>query len=185
MLSIEYGANSGSCTYNGHTYSGKHTVQIEKNEDSGVLVKHTWEDLSNSVVTVSGTAEVTWSRQDRSRHVIHELTWTRLSDGRQGTGNGDRLQTALDGGILEGIRVDGTRSWKGQSGQWDTAINSVEMRWVDPVPQSGSYTLSTPYDKSMSMAFERVDEDTIRVTVSGTRRSFSFLVSKAGTSTAE
>lgn len=184
-LSIEYGVKPGNCTYNGHTYSGTHTVRVEKNEQGAVLVQHSWESLSNAVMSVSGTADVTWSLQDRSRHVVHELTWTRLADGRQGTGSGDRTQSTLEGGIAEGIRVDGSRTWEGQSGRWDTAIKDIEMRWVDPIPQAGSYVLSTPFDKSATLAFERYDEDTIRVTVSSGRRSFSFLVSKAGTATAE
>lgn len=184
-LSIEYGVKPGNCTYNGHSYTGKHTVNVAKNDEGEVLVQHSWDKISNAIVEVSGTADVTWSSQDRSRHVVHELTWTRLSDGREGTGSGDRTQSTLAGGIAEGIRVDGSRTWEGQSGRWDVAINSVEMRWVDPVPQSGSYVMSTPFGKSSSMAFQREDADTIRVTVSGGRRSFSFLVSKAGTATPE
>ena len=178
-LSVEYGANPGNCTYHGHTYSGVHTVMVSS-ADGDVSVRHTWSDLSNGVVSVSGSADVTWSLQDESRHVKHELTWTRLSDGRQGVGSGDRTQTALAGGIAEGIRVDGARTWEGKSGRWDTSINDVEMRWVDPVPQSGSYVLATPFDKSLSMGFERVDEDTIKVTLASGGKSFSFNVNKAG-----
>jgi hypothetical protein len=178
-LSVEYGANPGNCTYHGHTYSGVHTVTVSR-ADGDVSVRHTWSDLSNGVVSVSGSADVTWSLQDESRHVKHELTWTRLSDGRQGVGSGDRTQTALAGGIAEGIRVDGARTWQGKSGRWDTSINDVEMRWVDPVPQSGSYVLATPFDKSLSMGFERVDEDTIKVTLASGGKSFSFNVNKAG-----
>jgi len=181
-LSVEYGANPGNCTYHGHTYSGVHTVTVSR-ADGDVSVRHKWSDLSNGVVSVSGSADVTWSLQDESRHVKHELTWTRLSDGRQGVGSGDRTQTALAGGIAEGIRVDGARTWQGKSGRWDTSINNVEMRWVDPVPQSGSYVLATPFDKSLSMAFERVDEDTIKVTLASGGKSFSFNVNKAGVAT--
>lgn len=181
-LSVEYGAKPGSCTYHGHTYSGVHEVTVSR-ADGEVSVHHTWSDLSNGVVSVSGSADVTWSLDDQSRHVKHELTWTRLSDGRQGVGSGDRTQTALAGGIAEGIRVDGTRTWQGKSGRWDTSINNVEMRWVDPVPQSGSYVLATPFDKSLSMAFERVDEDTIRVTLASEGRSFTFNVNKLGVAT--
>jgi hypothetical protein len=54
------------------------------------------------------------------------------------------------------------------------------MRWTDPVPQAGSYTLTTPFEKSVSMSFGRVDDDTIRVTVAGPKREFSFTVSKLG-----
>lgn len=182
-LSIEYGANPGNCTYNGHTYSGTHTVTVSRNDEGDVQVNHAWDSLSNTVVSVSGSAEVTWSLKQGSRNVVHELTWTRLSDGRQGTGSGNRTQTALDGNILTGIEVDGVRTWVGQSGTWETSINNVEMRWIDPVPQSGSYSLATPFGKSLSMAFERVDEDTIKVTLSSGNRSFSFNVNKAGTAT--
>ena len=52
------------------------------------------------------------------------------------------------------------------------------MRWDDPVPQAGRYTLATPFDKMLALDFARVDSDTIQVTVSGPRRSFSFDVSK-------
>ena len=31
-LTIEYGALEGSCTYNGHTFSGTHSVTVERNE---------------------------------------------------------------------------------------------------------------------------------------------------------
>ena len=56
---------------------------------------------------------------------------------------------------------------------------SVEMRWADPVPQAGSYTLETPAGKTLSLGFSRVDADTISVTVTGPRgRSFSFNVNK-------
>ena len=79
--------------------------------------------------------------------------------------------------------MNGSRTWEGKSGRWDTAINNVEMRWVDPVPQTGSYVLSTPFDKSLSMSFERVDEDSIKVTIASGDRSFSFNGNKAGTAT--
>ena len=86
----------------------------------------------------------------------------------------------LAGGLAEGIQVDGARAWDGEKGHWDLAIDGVQMRWTDPVPQAGSYTLTTPFDKSVSMAFDRVDDDTIKVTVTGPKHEFSFTVSKLG-----
>ena len=87
-----------------------------------------------------------------------------------GVGEGDRVQKPLAGGIAEGFMVDGSRSWTGHMGRtWDLAIDSVEMRWADPVPQAGSYTLESPEGKTLSLSFSRIDSDSIEVTVTGPR----------------
>lgn len=179
-LKVEYGKNPGSCTYKGNTYSGTHEITVTKNDMSDVVVNHTWTKLSNGRVEVSGKAEVTWSAAYETRHVVHELDWTRLSDGKTGKGTGNRTQRALEGGLAEGFQVDGSRAWTGQGGTWDLAIEGVELRWVDPVPQAGTYRLADPKERSIAMSFERVDEDTIKVTLASGAKSFSFNVSKAG-----
>jgi hypothetical protein len=180
-LTIEYGANDGSCTWHGHTYSGSHSVTIDRNNEGDVVVNHVWDELSNHVMSVTGTATVTWSFAEGSRNVAHQLTWTRLFDGRQGVGSGNRTQTLLPGGIAEGIEINGGRNWEGEAGQWDLDIDGVEVRWTDPVPQAGTYSLITPFGgKSLALIFERVDEDTIEVTVSSGDHDYSFLVSKLG-----
>jgi hypothetical protein len=180
-LTVVYGAKPGSCIYRGHTFSGTHTVTLERNEQASVRVQHEWLDFSNGVVSLDGTATVTWNFDDKTRRVEHDSQWTHLKSGRTGAGTGDRVQSVLAGGLAEGIQVDGNRTWDGQRGRWELAIDGVQMRWTDPVPQAGSYTLVTPFDdKSVSMAFERVDEDTIQVTVAGPKKEFSFTVSKLG-----
>ena len=179
-LSVEYGVNPGNCVYRGHTFSGSSTITISKNDEHEVLVDHAWTNLSNGLVELDGTAHVTWNFSDATRHVVHDVTWTHLATGRTGHGTGDRTQSPLAGGISQGIQVDGSRTWSGQRGTWDLAIDGVQMRWSDPVPQAGTYSLHTPYDKTVSMTFARTDEDTIRVTVGGPKREFSFTVSKAG-----
>ena len=179
-LTVVYGAKPGNCTYRGHTFSGTHSISIERNDDAKVEVHHEWTDFSNGVVSLDGTADVTWNLNDKTRRVQHMSNWTHLTSGRTGQGSGDRLQSLLPGGIAEGIQVDGSRDWDGEKGHWDLAIAGVQMRWTDPVPQAGSYTLTTPFDKTVSMAFGRVDEDTIKVTVTGPKHEFSFNVSKVG-----
>ncbi len=179
-LTIEYGVNPGNCSYHGHTFSGSSSVTVSKNDMDNVVVDHKWTGLSNGVVELDGTAEVTWNFSNETRHVVHDLKWTHLATQRTGAGTGDRTQTPLADGISDGIQVDGTRSWTGERGTWDLSIDGVQMRWADPVPQAGTYSLSTPYGKSVSMAFSRVDSDTIKVTVSGPKHEFSFNVSKAG-----
>lgn len=179
-LTVKYGAKPGNCTYHGHTFTGTHTVSIAKNDEGDVEVDHTWTDLSNGIVKVSGTANVTWSKKDVSRRVVHDLTWTRIADGISGNGKGDRTQKALGGDITKGIQVDGSRSWDGKSGHWDLAISGVEMRWADPVPQAGTYTLSTPNKKTLSISFSRLSDTQIQVTLSSGTKSFKFVVAKAG-----
>lgn len=179
-LTVEYGAKPGDCTYKGLTYTGKHIITVDRNDENDVLVHHEWDELSNGRVSVTGAADVTWSLNDETRRVEHEVEWTRLSDGRTGIGSGDRLQKALEGGIEEGFQEDGNLAWDGKSGRWDLGIEAVQFRWVDPVPQAGTYRLATPEGKSATMTFARVDEDTIKVTVASGNQSFDFDVSKLG-----
>jgi len=178
-LTVTYGAKPGNCTYKGHTYSGQHIVKVVRNEDD-IEVDHEWKDLSNGKVKVSGTAQVTWSFDDKTRRVVHDVTWTRLSDGRTGRGAGDRTQRPLAGGLAEGIQIDGNRTWTGQAGRWDLAIQGVQARWGDPVPQSGLYRLASPKGRSLELSFKRVDADTIKVTLASGNRSFSFDVTSSG-----
>jgi len=179
-LEIEYGANAGDCAYRGHELSGVSRISVSRNDESQVLVEHEWIELSNGIVTLVGTADVTWDFEARTRHVVHHTFWTSMRTGRQVEGEGDRLQSVLEGGLREGITVEGSRSWTGERGSWDLAIDGVELRWADPVPQAGTYSLSTPFDKVVSMSFARVDEDTIRVTVASGQQDFAFTVSKLG-----
>ena len=111
---------------------------------------------------------------------MHDLTWTRLSDGRTGHGSGDRTQRPLDGGLVEGFEVDGSRTWEGKRGRWDLDIDHVEMRWADPVPQAGSLVLQTPFDKTVTLEFERIDANTIGVSASAGNRSIELKVGKLG-----
>lgn len=173
-LTVEYGANPGMCTYRGQTYGGVHQVTVMRNQMDHVVVVHVWMDFHNRELSVTGQATVTWSFANRTRHVVHELTWTRQRDGRTGTGSGDRLQRPLEEGLLSGFRVDGARRWEGESGTWDLEIDGVQMRWVDPVPQAGTYTLTTPASKILTLAFARADSTTITVTIGNGSRSFDF-----------
>jgi len=179
-VSISYGAAGDTCSWHGQSFSGTHRVTVTRAAEQDVLVHHEWDGVSNGRVEVNGTADVTWNLDAQTRHVVHELTWTRLSDGRTGTGTGDRLQSPLGGDWSEGIVVDGQREWDGQRGDWKLGINEVEWRWDDAVPQSGSYVTTTPTNKTITMRFVRIDADTINVTIEGPRRDFEFNVNKVG-----
>jgi hypothetical protein len=180
-ITTEWGTTSG-CAYRGSTYTGTSVVTIKRTDTTSVEVDHTYADLSNGKVKVSGSAHVTWSSSEASRHVVHDLVWTRLADQRTGRGTGDRTQSLIDpaAGVAGGIRIDGNRHWSGVSGEWDLAITGVELRLQDPVPQAGAYELTTPNGKSVSLGFTRQTADTIRVKLSGPKRAFSFDVRSTG-----
>jgi hypothetical protein len=179
-LTVEYGKKPGLCIYRGQSFTGSHAITVTRNDEAQVLVQHTWTDLSNGRVKVSGTANVTWDVDDQYRRVEHDLVWTRLADGRTGRGTGDRTQRPLPEGIETGISVEGSRSWTTDKGRWDLAIEDVELRWQDPVPQAGIYRLASPKGRSLSLSFERLDEDTIAVTLSNGNRDFTFNVNRLG-----
>jgi hypothetical protein len=181
-VTTDWGAAGSGCTYKGLTYSGESSVTIMRTDSSDIEVDHNWTNFSNGVVEVSGNAQVTWSSASFSRHVVHQLTWTRLSDNRTGTGTGDRTQTLIDPsqGLLGGFRVDGNRHWTGESGTWDLAITGVEIRLQDPVPQAGTYQLTTPSDKVVSLSFARQTPDVIQVTLTAPKTTFSFDVHETG-----
>jgi hypothetical protein len=179
-LTIEYGVKPGNCVYRGQTYSGKHAVTVTKNEEGEVVVDHAWTEMKNQTVSVTGSAHVTWNFQDPARHVVHDLEWTRLSDGRKGVGTGDVVQKPLPGGLIEGFSTDGEHGWDGQSGSWNLAINQIEMRWVDPIPQAGSYELTSPEGKTATLSFSRVDEDSIEAKFETGKDEWVFVVNKLG-----
>ena len=155
-LTVEYGAKPGNCTYKGQTFSGTHSITVAKNDQAAqVEVHHTWTDLTNGSVTLNGNADVTWDFSAKSRHVVHTAEWTRVSDGFKVTGEGDRTQTVLAGGLGEGIKVDGSRSWKSSRGQWDLGIDGVEMRWIDPVP-AGRRPTAPHADEEAARAFRSI-----------------------------
>lgn len=187
VLTIEYGAHpEEDCEYHGQTYTGMHSIEVVSAESGNVVVHHTWTELSNQKVKVSGTADVTWSTAEGSRNVVHQLDWTRLTDGFEVTGGGDRTQTAHPDGLAVGLHIEGSRYWTSERGDWDLAIDGVQFRWIDPVPEQGTYELTTPFKgksgdfKTATLSFSRVDEDTIAVTIETGDKSFSFNVSKLG-----
>ncbi len=179
-LSVTYGAN-GSCAYHGHTYQGTHTITLVSVDDANIVIDHDWDEVTNGIVMVDGSATVTWAASDQTRRVQHQLSWTDLSRDASFTGSGDRLQGPLDMDWGRGLVVAGHRSWSSDRGDWQLTIEGIRARWDDPVPEAGIYGLETPFDgKSMTLGFERVDADTIAVTVESGNRSFSFNVNKLG-----
>jgi hypothetical protein len=103
QLTVVYGAKPGNCTYRGHEFSGTHEISVDRNEDASVAVHHEWIGLSNGVLSLDGSADVTWNFSDKTRRVKHESRWLHLPSGRVGNGTGDRLQSVLPGGLASAV----------------------------------------------------------------------------------
>lgn len=171
-ITIQYGVLPGNCVYRGQHYSGRHEITFMATAASEIVVEHQWTDLNNGTVDITGSAMVTWSAADPSRHVSYDMRWTRMSDNHRGNGTGDVTQRPLETGLLSGFSENGERTWSTQSADWTLTVSNVEMRWVDPCPQSGSYTLTSPTHKTMTLTFVRTDATTIRATIASGSRSF-------------
>ncbi|HSC85659.1 MAG TPA: hypothetical protein VLC09_00230 [Polyangiaceae bacterium] len=155
-LTIDFGVKSGNCTFRGMQFTGTHEVTITLKAANEVLVRHEWTELSNGIMVVDGSAQVTWTAgEEASRHLVYDQHWRRISDGREASGSGEQMQRPLGGDLEVGFTVEGDADWEGESGLWTLDINDVEMRWIDPVPQAGNYVLGTPFDKAVTFEFER------------------------------
>ncbi|MFT3925050.1 MAG: hypothetical protein QM778_21120 [Myxococcales bacterium] len=174
-ITVDFGGLDDACTYRGHTYAG--VVQYTVEAASGMLqVHHEWLGLSNGTTTVDGSADVTWTGADATRHVSYHITATSTDQPGTLDMSGAITQTLLDqtpsltGGTGGGIEINGTREWFIQEGDtWKLDVEHVQARAQDPVPQAGRYRLTTPSDKEVTMTFGRISATEIRVTVVGPR----------------
>jgi len=178
-VTMDFGGLDDTCVYNGQTFAGIITLEITYDEaEHEAVVDHDYQDLTNGTVTLNGTKTVTWD--EKSRRVVSDLMV--LRDGQSVHSTSDRVMTLLDpaAGLAGGIIIDGSRHWDNTRGPWDLAIDGVEIRWIDPVPQAGSYSLATPKGKTIDLAFSRVDANTIAVTLSSGARERVFHVTSSG-----
>lgn len=178
-LTLDFGGLDDTCVYNGQTFAGVITLEITYDAVANTaVIDHDYQDLSNGVVTLNGSKTVTWDEQ--SRHVVSDLMVARGDQTVHHTS--DRVMTLLDpdAGLAGGIVINGQHNWDNAKGPWELAVDAVELRWVDPVPQAGRYTLETPKAKIITLDFARVDADTIAVTLASGSRERVFHVSRSG-----
>jgi hypothetical protein len=93
-----------------------------------------------------------------------------------GESNGDSTQQTLD----DGVRINGLRDWHSSRGVYELDMQAIDQRFADSVPQFGAYALTLPTDETLTLAFSRIDTDTIRVAVQGAQQDLSFVVRPDG-----
>ena len=178
-LAIVYDAIGIPCAYHGRQLAGWHTVRVMRNADNEVNVHHEFADFRDTRVSLSGSADVTWSRTSGSRRVEHAVSYTVLqgaSAGWLGESYGDSTQLTLD----DGVRINGLRTWSSAHGSYMLDMKAIEQRFADGVPQLGAYDLTTPENEALTLAFGRIDTDNIRVIIQGAQRDLSFVLRADG-----
>jgi hypothetical protein len=176
-VTIDFGGLADACVYRGRTFAGVVSVAIDSAPD-GVLVTHTYSGFTTGKATLDGTAAVLWNgnRADVTTelHVATSRGEIDLESERTHT------ISACEGADAVCFTADGYRSWSGPRGEWDLTIAGIRARSIDPVPEEGRYSLLTPEEKTIEMSFDRVDTDTIQVTLESGRHTFDVRVNSAG-----
>lgn len=180
-VSVRFGEKGQTCFWNGRLYTGLAAVTIASVAPGELKVTHTWDQLSDGSITVTGKAEVAWDVNNAERRVSYDFDWTHNNKTRESKGQVKQKLIDPKAGLLaSGFEIQGNREWSGEAGSWKLDINNVQVRLQDPVPQKGEYKLTAPSGKSMSMSFNRVDGDTIEITIKSGAREFRFRINRLG-----
>jgi hypothetical protein len=183
---VDYGGLDDDCEFEGNTYGGQATIDIDSTTPGQVQVTHTWDALTDGDVQVDGGAVVTWADVGAlSRQVTTDHTWSDVADGTTVDVLGDHTLGFLDeeAGLDAGITLEGTRDWFSESGDWHVDMTGLELRLQDPVAQAGVLSLTNPDGRHLDLIHERIDETTIRVTLTGARKDWVFDVNQLGVPT--
>lgn len=180
VTTIDYGDLDDDCQWRGTTYGGTHALDVQR-AGATIEVDHLWTGFTDGDMTADGGADVTWDLDARTREVVTDLTWTDDAHGATDV-TGEHGYRLLDEavGLLGGVVLDGTRAWDNDLGHWDLSMEGIELRWQDPAPQAGVYTLATPRGKSFTMTFTRVDDDTIEAVIEGTPKPVTVRLNPTG-----
>ncbi|MCB9678315.1 MAG: hypothetical protein H6737_24650 [Alphaproteobacteria bacterium] len=162
---IDWGELGDGCVYDGHTYAGLTAITVQRTDAEDLEVLHEWMGFHNEDVQVDGEALVTWSAQARTRHVTTEHTWT-TTDGETADVQGDHEFGVREAG---GFSLDGVRDWQTDRGDWHLDMVDIGFRLQDPLPEEGSYIVTNPAGKVLTLAFSRFDDQTIEAVLTGVR----------------
>ena len=181
-VTIDFGSLNDTCFWRGKNWGGVAMIELNSDAPYALTVTHTWIDLTNGDITVNGSGTVDWNIETSSRSVAYQLVWTDIFFEGERTDRGTITQQLInpDAGLVDGFVVGGTRRWESDGGSWTLTAHAVEMRLQDPIPQAGEYTLLTAGGDDLSLAFGRVDEDTIAAELNAVGRSWTFHVHRSG-----
>lgn len=170
---IDYGTLDDACVWNGKTYAGINTIEVSSTTPGELQVEHGWEGFNDGGVSLDGDAVVTWSGSDLTRRVVTDHSFTELSgEGGQIDVHGDHISGRIDEDVpvwQSGFTLEGIREWTSDGKQWSLTMTDLELMLIDPAPQAGSVDVTAPSGKTLTVVYDRVDEDTVSATLVGLR----------------
>lgn len=172
VLTVDYGTLDDECAWNGRTYAGVNTMTFVSSTAGELEVLHDWNAFTDGVVVVDGGATVTWSGEDQTRRVETEHTWTAVDGGETVDVVGDHVTGPMEEDVpwwQSGFTLDGDRAWTSDGEEWTLVMTGLEWRLIDAAPEIGTIDVVAPSGKSVSLVYDRVDEDTISCTLVGVR----------------
>lgn len=180
VLVVDFGGLRDDCVFDGRTFAGRDVVRW-RSEDGALDVQHRWmrftdgERVWNGVATVSfpadaGDAGFTVTGE----HVVGSLR----TGGLMGvSGTIDVLRRDPDRPIDEGgFVLDGKRLWEIGGEEWTAIYLELVFVPTDAAPESGAIVLENPDGDTMTIVYERVDEDTTSARVSDGQEERLFFV---------
>ncbi len=181
-ITVDYGELSDGCVWNGRTYAGITAATITSASIGDVQVDHAWTGFTDGRVTVDGEATVLWDGSALTQDVTTTHTWSDNATGETVDVTGAHTMGTLEGGWFfdGGITLDGDRQWTVDGDAWDLVFTGVEARWIDPAPQAGTFTVTSPAGKKLDLVFSRVDDVTIRADLEGARTPLAFEITALG-----
>lgn len=170
-LTINFGTLLDKCVYDGKTYAGVLEITWRDRGVDDLEIIHGWFDFTDGTVMLNGETVVYWTSPSVPSRVTNDLTWSddeRTVDQRSDVFIERIRREAGQTGNL-GVELNGWRLWEDEAnyGTLYLDIDGIQIRGVDPVPQAGTWRLRNDDGDVLRMHFDRVDADTIRVTIEG------------------
>lgn len=185
VITVDFGSLDDGCEYRGHTWAGLDTITILGVVEGNLRVEHEFTQFTNGNVTLDGTATVTWSSSEDTRHVVTDYTLANFVTDTIVEVRGDHTTGRLDPDrpIREsGFTLDGSKEWTGENGLWMTELNDIEWRIDDPAPQAGAARVTSAGGKTLTIRYDRIDGNTTSARVTGPNgNEFLFRITADGT----
>ncbi len=173
-LRIDFGPTQAPCTIGGLEVSGALRVEYSLPGPDVPVVTLTYLGTTIASVTLAGSTQVTWGRDDTQR-IISELRID-TADSRQIEVQADRIQRDYRGAL----QVDGWRRWQTLLGNWGIEHGNWEQGRGALLPARGVATIETPYQHHVFVDFRGEGPEGFELRINGGRTDRIYVIADNG-----